>query len=185
MDRGAWWASVHGVAKSRTRLSDFTFHSSMYKSAVILFLSSWLFGLVLSPVVVLLKFIQVCISQFTLDLGYLLLSAVLGYPQVPNPFNNHEFSECWALLKKTQTCQTQEIIQIWWCPSTIEIMLPPPAQLSIQTFLIKVSIPYNGGLPLQVLSWVASSHFLLKNASHFLTSTLTSCNLGLETICQK
>ena len=25
MDRGAWWATVHGVAKSRTRLSDFTF----------------------------------------------------------------------------------------------------------------------------------------------------------------
>jgi len=23
--RGAWWAVVHGVAKSRTRLSDFTF----------------------------------------------------------------------------------------------------------------------------------------------------------------
>ena len=25
MDREAWWAAVHGVAKSRTRLSDFTF----------------------------------------------------------------------------------------------------------------------------------------------------------------
>ena len=25
MDRGAWWAAVHGVAKSRTRLSSFTF----------------------------------------------------------------------------------------------------------------------------------------------------------------
>ena len=25
MDRGAWWATVHGVAKSRTLLSDFTF----------------------------------------------------------------------------------------------------------------------------------------------------------------
>ena len=25
MDRRAWWAAVHGVAKSRTRLSDFTF----------------------------------------------------------------------------------------------------------------------------------------------------------------
>ena len=24
MDGGAWWATVHGVAKSRTRLSDFT-----------------------------------------------------------------------------------------------------------------------------------------------------------------
>ena len=32
MDRGAWWATVHGVAKSRTRLSDFTFFH---------FLSSW------------------------------------------------------------------------------------------------------------------------------------------------
>ena len=26
MDGGAWWATVHGVAKSRTRLSDFPFH---------------------------------------------------------------------------------------------------------------------------------------------------------------
>ena len=25
MDGGAWWATVHGVEKSRTRLSDFTF----------------------------------------------------------------------------------------------------------------------------------------------------------------
>ena len=26
IDRGAWWATLHGVAKSRTRLSDFTSH---------------------------------------------------------------------------------------------------------------------------------------------------------------
>ena len=25
MDGGAWWAAVHGVAESRTRLNDFTF----------------------------------------------------------------------------------------------------------------------------------------------------------------
>ena len=25
MDRGAWWAAVHGVAEGRTRLSNFTF----------------------------------------------------------------------------------------------------------------------------------------------------------------
>ena len=25
MDGGAWWAAVHGVVKSRTRLSNFTF----------------------------------------------------------------------------------------------------------------------------------------------------------------
>ena len=27
MDGGAWWAAVHGIAKSQTRLSDFTFTS--------------------------------------------------------------------------------------------------------------------------------------------------------------
>ena len=29
MDGGAWWATVHGVAKSRTQLSDFHFHFSL------------------------------------------------------------------------------------------------------------------------------------------------------------
>ena len=27
MDGGAWWATVHGAAKSRTQLDDFTFFS--------------------------------------------------------------------------------------------------------------------------------------------------------------
>ena len=30
MDRGAWWAAVHGVARSRTWLSDFTFTFHFY-----------------------------------------------------------------------------------------------------------------------------------------------------------
>ena len=30
MDRGAPWAAVHGVAKSRTQLSDFTFTSHFH-----------------------------------------------------------------------------------------------------------------------------------------------------------
>ena len=30
MDGGAWYAAVHGVAKSRTRLSDFTFTFHFY-----------------------------------------------------------------------------------------------------------------------------------------------------------
>ena len=30
MDGGAWWAAIHGVAKSRTRLSDFTFTFHFY-----------------------------------------------------------------------------------------------------------------------------------------------------------
>ena len=30
MDGGAWWATVHGVTKSRTRLSDFTVTVNVY-----------------------------------------------------------------------------------------------------------------------------------------------------------
>ena len=30
MDRGAWYTTVHGVTKSWTRLSDFTFHFAYY-----------------------------------------------------------------------------------------------------------------------------------------------------------
>ena len=30
MEEPAWWAAVHGVAKSRTRLSDFTFTFHFY-----------------------------------------------------------------------------------------------------------------------------------------------------------
>ena len=33
VDRGAWWATVHGVAKSRTRLSDFTFTFKLFNSS--------------------------------------------------------------------------------------------------------------------------------------------------------
>ena len=37
MDRGAWWAAVHGVAKSWTRLSDFpfTFHFSALEKEMV------------------------------------------------------------------------------------------------------------------------------------------------------
>ena len=30
MDRGAWWAAIHRVAKSQARLSDFTFTSHFH-----------------------------------------------------------------------------------------------------------------------------------------------------------
>ena len=33
MDGGAWWAMVHGVAKSRTQLSHFTFFFSLLHEA--------------------------------------------------------------------------------------------------------------------------------------------------------
>ena len=39
VDRGAWWATVHGVAKSQTQLSDLTlllsFHSSSFRCIIV------------------------------------------------------------------------------------------------------------------------------------------------------
>ena len=35
MDRGAWWATVHGASESQTRLSDFTFFFSSFLSCLI------------------------------------------------------------------------------------------------------------------------------------------------------
>ena len=35
-DRGAWWATVYGVAKSRTRLSDFTYYYSVAALGVLI-----------------------------------------------------------------------------------------------------------------------------------------------------
>ena len=33
MEGGAWWATVHGVAKSQTRVSDFTFISEWMRES--------------------------------------------------------------------------------------------------------------------------------------------------------
>ena len=36
MDRGAWWATIHGVAKSRTQLSFSTYHVGIVFILVVL-----------------------------------------------------------------------------------------------------------------------------------------------------
>ena len=41
IDGGAWEAAVHGVAKSRTRLSDFTFTFILFKSLKYFLLPNW------------------------------------------------------------------------------------------------------------------------------------------------
>ena len=46
MDRGDWWATVHGVAKSWTRLKQLSMHTRLYKlelfSPLILFYNPFL-----------------------------------------------------------------------------------------------------------------------------------------------
>ena len=58
--RGAWWATVHGVAKSQTRLSDFTpslmpiYVHTMY---TVLFVLEYKFPLLLQPISVAVQLI--------------------------------------------------------------------------------------------------------------------------------
>ena len=44
MDGGAWWAEVHGVTRSRTRLSDFTFTFHFYalEKEIVTHSSGWI-----------------------------------------------------------------------------------------------------------------------------------------------
>ena len=67
MDRGGWWATVHGVAKSQTRLSDFTFFLSFF----LLLLVFSLILTVASSFLHLLSKTMVCLS------GCLMSSAII------------------------------------------------------------------------------------------------------------
>ena len=63
MDRGAWWATVHGVAKSGTRLSDFHFHFT--KDIKLVIVPSYPF-----PMIATLSFFMMVVfvfSHFFLD----------------------------------------------------------------------------------------------------------------------
>ena len=42
MDRGAWWVTVHGITKSRTRLTDFTFTFTLGHCRTLNGISWWL-----------------------------------------------------------------------------------------------------------------------------------------------
>ena len=53
MDGGAWWASVHGVAKSRTRLSDFISLSLHSLSAIKVVSSAYLRLLIFLPAILI------------------------------------------------------------------------------------------------------------------------------------
>ena len=61
MDRGAWWATVHGVAKSRTRLSTNVILGTLLKSS---FFVSYLFHILFS---VFLTSILFCIMYRNME----------------------------------------------------------------------------------------------------------------------
>ena len=67
MDRGAWWSTVHGVAKSRTRLSDFTFTFTLLFISTIMDLSCS------SVYIFISSFISLCFISHSLKSGFLEL----------------------------------------------------------------------------------------------------------------
>ena len=45
MDRGAWWATVHAVTKSRTKLSDFHTHTHTHTHTILTSTTEILFAI--------------------------------------------------------------------------------------------------------------------------------------------
>ena len=72
MDRGAWWATVHGVTKSQTRLTDFTFTFMEFIGV-----SPWQASL--SSSLVHWLFLQLVLSDLKLDTRGSLEFLACGY----------------------------------------------------------------------------------------------------------
>ena len=66
MDRRAWWATVHGVTKSWTLLSDFTFHFVKDKVSIGAWIYLWAFYFV--PLIYILSLGQYHIVLITITL---------------------------------------------------------------------------------------------------------------------
>ena len=73
MDGGAWWATVHGVIKSQTQLSDFTFHFFMCLQPPVYILEKCLDFLVHFPVGFC------CVLGVILDISHLPRYTVCKY----------------------------------------------------------------------------------------------------------
>ena len=70
MDGGAWWATVHGVAKSRTRLSDFTHSLILINSKCLATLAAWFkYQVCLNSCMILGNVIVQCLSFHICKMG--------------------------------------------------------------------------------------------------------------------
>ena len=88
MDGGAWWSTVHGVAKSRTQLSNFTHSLCIFKAHNFFIGIELLYKVVLVPAVQWVN--QLYVYIYTLPLG------PPSYPPAPLPLQ--AITEHWAEL---------------------------------------------------------------------------------------
>ena len=69
MDREAWWATVHGVAMSQTRLNDFTSHFLTKEVIEYYFLGTYLNQVPRSP---LITFLILPSQNWNLNIGKIM-----------------------------------------------------------------------------------------------------------------
>ena len=120
MDRGAWWAAVHDVAKSQTQLSTHTQHTKRIK--LILNLSSWM------------GFLLVCCTYLSLIWRFWNLCSYTGI--------NHEcLTFCPENESVSQSCPT--LLTPW----TAAHQAPLSMKFSKQDYWSGLLCPCPGNLP--------------------------------------
>ena len=72
MDRGAWKATVHGVAKNRTRLSDFTSLQQELVEPVSIFVKLTVFLIVLQKSKMKIRMLYFVVQQFYSEISYIV-----------------------------------------------------------------------------------------------------------------
>ena len=143
MDGGAWWATVHGVKKSRTRLSDFTFTFSLITEkpqTVSPWTRQWSWPCSKTFYTAFCLF-QTCIPLHIiiktwkfLSLGHFLTSLNLG-PRLLLCFH----TLC-VIFPTTSQCPYKSS-DISWDPQSLIRILSPPDQISFPWLLSSVQWP--------------------------------------------
>ena len=103
MDRGAWWATVHGVAKSRTRLSNLTITSSPKTTISHLLLQ---LVLLLQLLLVILLFLLFVLPQLWVSNTFFVLNTMLSAFWTVPCVTGEQYR--WAALGKAVSSQRED-----------------------------------------------------------------------------
>ena len=98
MDRGAWRATVRGVAKSRTRLSDFTFFPSFYSYWLYILSPHWIAGFRITETMPYLCFGCLWVFFLAVLRGMLDPSSPTGI-KLAHPIVEVQNFSCWTTRK--------------------------------------------------------------------------------------
>ena len=145
MDRGAWWTAVHGVAKSQTRLSDFTFtfhfHALEKEMATHSSVLAWRMPGTGEPGGLLTMGshrVRHDWSNLAAAASTILLKAIYRFNAIPMKIPRTFFTELELILKLSGTTKDPEMPkQSWGMKNKAGGITSPDFRLSFKATIIK------------------------------------------------